>query len=1164
MSPCKGVLTMPKVRSQRGYVEELKRINLVRAKTCDVKDSFVLSGASLLTDIIHQSFDASFFWFDFSLVTSGMEDDILSDYHVISTESNDPMIQGIYKRAQEIQFARSLMTCYNGMRDSGQAIYYNTSFFANSSDYVFYISDSSSTEYKEMANSSVVKLVENDSKLNASDNAFIDINNNTLFADFRLNVDRRFFENYMPDQASKENNDSKVNANIDELGHLFHYIIKSRVFKVADLKTYLLSIPILGANAQKEHEETLRGTGALFVMFSPAEGKTVGREELTRVADELSYAVKDISLNYLFYSGMMLKLRLLKQLIKGAVQTILIDSYAHNISAHSLAALSWWFEKRRKMLDRRFNGFLEDGEVVEKGKLTGLQPESIEKLQDNQDIFDYYAIQGLEDGTYNGNFYSLHDYMQFMPDEAFKEFLAFNRLVHYKSRKYKLRFPAPLDYALAPLFRFLRDKGAFWSGVTRDHAYGGESKTLYQILWNDFANNPLYLGTIARTEGVDKVNIDLHVMHEDKWKRGRFLTIDLSLIDYEDHLMDGNGSHTEGKGELENHNRKECKCNCFEHKADSAGNNDDDKVDLKELKCEDERFENCEEKGKSRKHWLKPEKYSKYALVRFGPCFECFRKILDTDEYRVYLPGGIVGEHAIFTILENTLRNIKHYKDKETVEDVQKNGLSFHISIEPENLEVDKGNEGKSTNRKQELFKIGTWLGHEIRNNKENQETIDELVNRVTALSKESIIDRESSPRMGGNSQDKICAAMLLNNNFSHVESQNESERDKKYYPWIHYTNGLMGAEGNYLQKYFYVWRSEVFYFLDDIKKIEKENISRFKFLGIPDSPDSDALFKAARENGVVRILKGDRSVLAKGEHESYDEHISRLYSLWFKEWFGMGNWAISYFKDDDKCALDYLDGNVSWVSYGEIDNVRDRLRTKIRFSHGGSDEDTSCNVRSHGVFWSHYFSEVAKKDPVELEKIGADYTAAGKAISMYDMFEVISTNIYIFDDRVNKRFGEFSRDKIKVFKEMGVFVRGEKKLRKRTLCSIIRVPHFLIIHLSYIEQMVDSHGSKYGEKSLMAFIRDHILDCFRNPNFIFIVTTGRGRDKWKQAIDFTSQETESLVQDQDENRRLIGAIQKQTSFKPIESILDAVETSISYNDNFDMKYKLVKLLLGS
>ena len=48
--------------------------------------------------------------------------------------------------------------------------------------------------------------------------------------------------------------------------------------------------------------------------------------------------------------------RLYQQYITNAVTAILIDSYAHNISAHALSTLSWWFYQRADiMLDEELH-----------------------------------------------------------------------------------------------------------------------------------------------------------------------------------------------------------------------------------------------------------------------------------------------------------------------------------------------------------------------------------------------------------------------------------------------------------------------------------------------------------------------------------------------------------------------------------------------------------------------------------------------------------------------------------------------------------------------------------------------------------------------------------------------------------------------------------------
>ena len=308
------------------------------------------------------------------------------------------------------------------------------------------------------------------------------------------------------------------------------------------------------------------------------------------------------------------------------------------------------------------------------------------------------------------------------------------------------RFPVPIDYALFPFLRFLRDKGAFWSGVTRDMPCGGESKSWYEILWEDFANNPLYLGTIAKSEGITKININLAVRKDDSWIAGRFITIDMSIIEYEETLSQNHS--LESITALLSTNIKDDEC-AFD--------------------------ENCA---------IPYQKYSKYALIKLGKCFKSFREMLSQEKFSAFLPGGVVGEHALFTIFENTIRNIKHYKEEKVLNEIKKNGIDFWISLEAKPLEIKQ--QERLKDKPLELFEVSVWLGYEAKLYPEVDKPEDILWKKVTDRTLQPILEESGVPRMGGNSQDKACAAMLFNNRFSTVESQ-DSLRDIEYFPWIHY-----------------------------------------------------------------------------------------------------------------------------------------------------------------------------------------------------------------------------------------------------------------------------------------------------------------------------------------------------------------------------------------
>jgi hypothetical protein len=864
---------------------------------------------------------------------------------------------------------------------------------------------------------------------------------------------------------------------------------------------------------------------------------------LTRINSEISILSKTA----------IWKEKLYLQQLKTAIISILVDSYAHNISAHSLAALKWWIEQRHKMLDKRF--FIpEEGLTLEhlypyKFKIT---PKKLSETTEK-----YYEALGLKDSTYNKDYFSLFDFFQFIKSDKINSLFSWSTEVHQKGNEnlFKPRFPVPIDHALFPFFRFLRDKGAFWSGVTRDMAFGGETKTWYKILWEDFANNPLYLGTIAKSEGITKINIHLKVIsNENKVLEGRFVTIDMSVMDYESDMAESPTFAADI------------------HQYDP--NNKTIKIDedyVKKLKTD---TENCNKDiDDQTQHKIVPfvesDKYSKYAFIKLGEKFAAFRELLNNEEnYSVFLPGGIVGEHALFTIFENQIRNIKHYKSE--LKDIQANGINFWISIEEDNL-VDTNTEDK------QLFKVGVWLGHTTKLKTDEKRY---LVFDITKSTTQSILDKDTgAPRMGGNSQDKACAAMLFNNQFTSAERL-EFERDKKYFPWIRFATVCEGKkefELNYqfdtssdninnikeeyskilneqsegiLKKYFYLWRGKNILKKEDIQSDSMENPARAKFL-IGENWDTKSKTEA-RNNGIIRILE---------TKSNNSDDINTLYEAW------LPNWLNSYSPDSpiiaivrgnneyelsNAGALRWLNDTIAFYYDESIDDEAvdpcKNACSRLKLSHG-NEKDFHCNVRLHGVFFQKFFTEstiddIASKtinvnldvnDKIELitdkEEINRNKTF------LYEFIEATLTEITIFDNRVFDRFKIYPKKKIEMF-ENSLFLKVYNEDKKTWDIKKDSFSNFLIMHLSFIESM----GYK---EDIEKFIETEIKELISEDNFILVITSGRGRKDWETTL-------------QNENYK------KKVIFKPIESILSSVESGISYNDHFDIKYYLAKLLFGS
>ena len=289
-------------------------------------------------------------------------------------------------------------------------------------------------------------------------------------------------------------------------------------------------------------------------------------------------------------------LKLRAQQRQTAIINILVDSYAHNISAHSLAVLNWWFRERADWLKAQ------------------------ELIESNQDTYK------KQNNTLPPN----------------------NPLMQYGK--------TPLSREIYPLFKFLLEKGAFWSGITRKTNFGGKINNLYDLFWYDFINSPLYLGTIANTEGINRINLHITVYDKteeiDAYRKkrivkkrngkklsGKFVEIDLWKVDKTTHLLS-------------------------------------------------KKYEEINQKS---------------SFVHLGEAFEDLRIFMTETE--VFLPGGVVGKHSLFTIIENEIRNVKHYA-KEERKVMREKGLDLHLSFQAINVK------GDTSSSKKELYQIGVWLGH--------------------------------------------------------------------------------------------------------------------------------------------------------------------------------------------------------------------------------------------------------------------------------------------------------------------------------------------------------------------------------------------------------------------------------------------------------------------
>ena len=167
------------------------------------------------------------------------------------------------------------------------------------------------------------------------------------------------------------------------------------------------------------------------------------------------------------------------------------------------------------------------------------------------------------------------------------------------------------------------------------------------------------------------------------------------------------------------------------------------------------------------------------------------------------------------------------------------------------------------------------------------------------------------------------------------------------------------------------------------------------------------------------------------------------------------------------------------------------------------------------------------------------------------EFLETALTKITIFDNRIKQRFTDID-NKTDMFKKqlnLEVFKESDSEWENWKNSDEHSNFNILVMHLSFVESLKDKEEKKYGEKRINEFIEDEILNSDQNQsrdNFTFVITSGRGREAWWSSIESESKYAQFTI------------------FKPIESLLTAVESGISYNDHFDVKYNLTKVLLGS
>jgi hypothetical protein len=742
--------------------------------------------------------------------------------------------------------------------------------------------------------------------------------------------------------------------------------------------------------------------------------------------------------------------------IRIAITAILVDSFAHNISAHSLHAITWLYKKRQALMEKKF---------VNKG----LSKNEYKILKEDIDeiikkISGDYKELGKE---YYNEYFNLFDLFKNIKREWGNGLLAFNELPTYAlnnknpNKNQTPRFPVPLDNEILLYLKYIQGKASFWSGVLKDATFGGEIKTIYDILF-EFSWNPLFLGTIADSEGINIVEINIGLKKSNE-KNGsedleNFITIDITAL-----MKD---------------NKDKEKKNPFKY------------IDLGE----------------------------KYSTLRN-----------ELSNYPVFLPGGVVGKHALYTLFENTIRNVKHVK--KNIKGMEK--IVFNIRIE----ELDD-----------KVFRFTICLGNET-------DLAEKDVKNLSEYRSKSIISTSGRPKLGGSSQDKICAAMLFTGRFTNVENREyiyKSDNVEVRHPWI-YIHDVTTTD-KIVKRSLHLWRGDIYIKLDSDSDLENENVSRFNFAILPKGSTLSA--RKIYENGLMRLLnleflsekctdENDKKWIKVVENSKtlppkYDASKIKpfLYKFWNQVWIKNNNIQRIFLAVWISLAKQFVieKKNSEWtIEKARGKNVSENDKV-IGFAHGSELEGRESLIsilecKSQGVLWEKFQIIIRDRESI---------SEAKEKGNVHEFIESLLTKILIIDNRIHERISEMKKEKL--YKDnlfLDIYDEYQLNAEKLKLTLEQGEYNFIILHLSYIESL-----NGYDERNLEFFIKTFFTDCKLDDQTKLVITTGRGRELWTGNIE------EEYI--------------KHITLKPIDMLLDAIEDGLLLKDDFSVKYNLVKILFGS
>ncbi len=339
------------------------------------------------------------------------------------------------------------------------------------------------------------------------------------------------------------------------------------------------------------------------------------------------------------------------------------------------------------------------------------------------------------------------------------------------------------------------------------------------------------------------------------------------------------------------------------------------------------------------------------------------------------------------------------------------------------------------------------------------------------------------------------------------------------------------------------------------------ENLARFRFVSLfAPIGERQHLWEKVRSTGVIRII--NQSHAPAGE-QPRGHNLLEAYKLWLREWISEDALRLDILIDGLLTGRMSFDKNSEEVFkyYNTDELVTDDEYTghhyTLNLAHGGFSSDNNLlRYRSHGIYRTYFMRDINNGAPVSTLETSR----------LIELFEVLTTKICIFDNRIGQRIR--NNDREDVYKKiLNISINSEEQpIVDKTGAwhgnwedqkKEIAQSQFLILHLSFIEKLLlTKYGTHpdYADENIGLFIQEEIMPLISinnavRKNFILVITSGRGRTKWWKRL---------------EEKREYNPYMHFTIFRPIESIISGIEDALSRKEDIELKYNLCKILFGS